>query len=45
VYPEFKYTPERIEYNPLLPLYIAIDNSHGGADPHAIIIAQTNNKT
>ena len=41
VYPEFTGdTYPDIEYNERLPLFIAIDNSHGGADPHAIIVCQ-----
>jgi hypothetical protein len=51
VYPDFKdisdwwviqiWSGEKFSYDPLLPLYISIDNSHGGKDPHAIIVAQT----
>lgn len=45
VYPEFKFIPEKLSYRNLQPLYIAIDNSHWWADPHAVIIAQTDNQT
>lgn len=45
VYPEFKYTPEKLNYRPLQPLYISIDNSHWWADPHSVIVAQTDNQT
>src|SRR5574343_792969 len=47
VYPSFGSIPNgdcvfgRYEYNYALPLYISIDNSHGGTDNHAIIVAQT----
>ena len=46
VYPNFANMPTgdcifgKFEYDPYLPLYVAIDNSHGGQDKHAIIIAQ-----
>lgn len=40
VYPEFKDVQYPIKYREDLPLYISIDNSHGGSDPHAIIVAQ-----
>lgn len=46
VYPTFANIPTgdckfgRYEYDPYLPLYISIDNSHGGIDNHAIIVAQ-----
>lgn len=45
VYPEFRFTPEKISYRPNQPLYIAIDNSHWWADPNAVIVAQTDNQT
>lgn len=32
---------EKFAYDPHLPLYVSIDNSHGGTDNHAIIFAQT----
>ena len=28
------------DYNYLLPLYVSIDNSHWGQDPHAVIVSQ-----
>jgi hypothetical protein len=46
VYPEFDQAPiGRVEfweyqYDYSLPLYCSIDNSHGGSDPNAVIIAQ-----
>ena len=45
VYPSFKWQVEDIEYDPLKPLYVWIDNSHWWSDPHAIIIAQTDPRT
>lgn len=33
------------EYNPSLPVYYSIDNSHGWSDPHAVIVWQTDYKT
>jgi len=47
VYPTFANKPTgdcmfwNYEYDPYLPLYISIDNSHWGMDNHAIIVAQT----
>lgn len=47
VYPSFANMPNgdclfgKYAYDPYLPLYMAIDNSHGGTDNHAIIVAQT----
>ena len=47
VYPTFANIPHgdcvfgKYQYDYALPLYIAIDNSHGGTDNHAIIVAQT----
>lgn len=47
VYPTFANKPTgdctfgKFTYDPYLPLYISIDNSHGGTDNHAIIVAQT----
>lgn len=44
VYPEFKSPTVQFwlfDYDPNLPLYISIDNSHWGMDSHAIIVAQT----
>jgi hypothetical protein len=40
VYPEFPKESKVIIYNPMLPLYVGIDNSHGGQDPNAIIVMQ-----
>jgi len=46
VYPEFKKEPDKnIIYEPIKPLYIWIDNSRWWADPHAIIVMQTDLKT
>lgn len=47
VYKEFDQAPiGRVDfwdydYDYSLPFYVSIDNSHGGADPHALICAQT----
>lgn len=47
VYPRFANVPNgdcrfsRFEYDPYLPLYCSVDNSHGGTDNHAVILAQT----
>ena len=41
VYPDFPTEATTVVYNHELPLYVAIDNSHWGTDPHAVIIAQT----
>jgi hypothetical protein len=47
VYPRFANIPAwdckfwNYEYDPYLPLYCSIDNSHGWTDNHAIILAQT----
>lgn len=47
VYPRFAHIPMgdcifgKYDYDPYLPLYCAIDNSHGGNDNHAIILMQT----
>ncbi len=30
----------QFRFDPKLPVYISIDNSHGGADPHAVVVAQ-----
>lgn len=44
VYPEFKSPTVQFDclddYDTHLPLYVVIDNGHGWADPHAIIVAQ-----
>lgn len=40
VYPEFPTQSLPIVYNPLLPLYVGIDNSHGWNNPNAIIVMQ-----
>ena len=42
VYSWFKWHTHDVDYNPVKPLYIIIDNSHGGQDPHAVIIMQPN---
>ena len=49
VYRQFEQKPvwlidiwPQYEYNYLLPLYCAIDNSHWWQDPHAVILAQVN---
>jgi N-acetylmuramoyl-L-alanine amidase len=40
VYPEFnsQRTVESVDFDPTKPTFIAIDNSHGGKDPHAVIV-------
>ena len=40
VYPDFPSEATDIQYNPDLPLFVAIDNSHGWTDPNAIICIQ-----
>lgn len=40
VYNDFSSSESDISYDHDAPLYIAIDNSHGGMDPHAMILAQ-----
>lgn len=40
VYPNFSSDIYDYEYDRKLPTYISIDNSHGGRDPHAIVIFQ-----
>jgi len=40
VYPEIVEEYSDIEYDERLPLYIGLDNSHGGQDPHAVIVMQ-----
>ena len=40
VYKEFPKTSEDIKYDESKPLYVALDNSHGGNDPNAIILMQ-----
>lgn len=44
VYPEFTQEEQEIVYDPDKPLYIAIDNSHWGQDPNAIIVMQPDNQ-
>ena len=47
VYPDFEPPTIRIsqyKYDYSLPLYCSIDNSHGGADPHALVFFQTDSK-
>lgn len=45
VYPDFKQDGINLPYDPKKQLIIGIDNSHGWADPHAVIIMQINNDT
>ena len=51
VYPNFKdpyvsfWDTDEYDYDPNLPIFISMDNSHGGNDPYAIIISQTEYKT
>ncbi len=45
VYPEFKQDGIALPYDHKKQMIIWIDNSHGWADPHAVIIMQINNKT
>lgn len=40
VYPSFKSDTWDLEYDPTKQTYAWIDNSHGGTDPHALVIAQ-----
>lgn len=40
VYPSFTSDTWDIEYDPTKQTYAWIDNSHGGTDPHALVIAQ-----
>ena len=43
VYPDFpSEANSEVKYNPDLPLYVAIDNSHGWTDPNAVILIQPN---
>jgi hypothetical protein len=43
VYPDFpSEASKEVKYNPNLPLYVVIDNSHGGTDPNAVICIQDN---
>lgn len=44
VYWSFKWQTENVEYDPTKPLYVWIDNSQWGTDPHAVCIAQTDPK-
>ena len=44
VYPEFNQDSMPVYYNPELPLYIALDNSHWWTDPNAIIVLQPENQ-
>ena len=45
VYPEYNGAISTVEYNEDLPLFVAIDNSHGGHDPHAVIVCQPDGHT
>ena len=40
MYTDFPTEPVSITYDFNKPLYIAIDNSHGGIDPNAVIVMQ-----
>lgn len=40
VYPDFPTEPMVLVHDPNKPLYISIDNSHGGSDPNAVIVMQ-----
>lgn len=40
VYTDFPTEPTILQYDFNKPLYIAIDNSHGGTDPNAVIVMQ-----
>lgn len=40
VYPEFKKVEEDVDFDPTKPTFVSIDNSHGGKDPHAVIVSQ-----
>lgn len=40
VYTNFNTDTYEVKYDPNLPIYIAIDNSHGGVDPHAVVVCQ-----
>jgi hypothetical protein len=40
VYPDFPTEPMVLLYDSTKPLYVAIDNSHGGGDPNAVIVMQ-----
>lgn len=40
VYESFPTKSVDVKYDPLKPLYISLDNSHGGTDPNAVIVCQ-----
>ena len=40
VYNDFPTSSSVVIYNPLLPIYVWMDNSHWWTDPHSVIIAQ-----
>lgn len=40
VYPDFAKDAMDLKYDDTKPLYIVIDNSHGGVDPNAVIVMQ-----
>lgn len=43
VYPDFpSEANDEVRYNPNLPIFVWVDNSHGGTDPNAMIILQQN---
>lgn len=40
VYSEFAKEEVMLAYDMSKPLYVIIDNSHGGTDPNAVIVVQ-----
>ena len=43
VYPDFPSSAnDEVRYNPNLPIFVGVDNSHGGTDPNAMIVLQQN---
>lgn len=42
VYGNFHWQTHSVDYDPTKPLYVVIDNSHGWADPNAVIVMQPN---
>ncbi len=45
VYPDFTGEMMEIEFDYMKPLFVAIDNSHGGSDPHAITVSTKDPRT
>jgi len=45
VYPDFTGEMTEIEFDYMKPLFVAIDNSHGGSDPHAITVSTKDPRT